>query len=122
MNIKKIILEEINDFEWAEDITEEGAIWNILDSHFGVWLGGDGVPHTRLGEITTFLTLNRTGLRTLYTIVTGSKWYKTIMSKEYQEMKDTLRKWKSNRYMALAKDDVVAQYIRRRGSRDTGPR
>jgi hypothetical protein len=109
MNIRRIIKEEVDEFEWASNI--KTSLSKVLDIHFGLYFiryknthsfGHVNLIHSKSGNMNSFTELSKTSVRELYEIVTEKKWYKNILTKEYREIRKDLKEWLDDRIMKLS--------------------
>jgi hypothetical protein len=121
MNIKKIIREEVEDFDWIKD---EPSYEEVLDNRFRLEPIGDGWKFVEViehhgYERSTYTSLLKHGPRALYKILMGvrpSWWNK---SRSDSEILKTLQVWKLDRIKGLKKHYPD---IKRVETGDTGPR
>lgn len=110
MNIHKIIREEVEDFDWIKNAPSN--INSILDDYFGIYFEQFRNPYGRKpvnlinsydGKLTTFHKLRKTSVRKLYKILTGTSWFKGMLSNnvEYSNMRSDIKKWLEDRVMKL---------------------
>jgi hypothetical protein len=117
MNIRKIIQEEVNDFDWVQDTL---SYEEILDKRFRLVKHNDGYKfedmieeHGYERDTYTSLVMNKP--RDLYKIILGvkPKWFGD------RDIRKTLQIWKDNRIEGLKKTYPNIRPIRGTGS--TGP-
>ena len=129
MNIKKIIREEIDDFDWIENgESVDDLISNTLDSHFGISFNNSSADfrdkiqfNTDESPYTTYRKVKNSSARDLYKILTKTPKYKTLFNRDYYRLSDLLKSWKRSRVTLIMLTSEV-QEILRDLPQDTGPR
>ena len=134
MNIRKIIREEVDDFDWINDIP--GDIETILDNYFGLEVEGEFAKGAHrvtirggVNKVWVYKNIYEPGLgwkslRNLYNVVTKGKHGRWGFKRINKELKDQLRDWAIQRRVAL---DVTYPslnnlYLSQHIGPNTGPR
>jgi hypothetical protein len=111
MDIKKLIVEEMDEMEWMKDIAKNSTVWEILNWKFGIYHQQNGITTYSYGEIETWLRIKKVSTRELYEIVTDTKWWKGVFNKDYWDLRDSLKLWKNNNYYTMMGGSVIQQYL-----------